>query len=69
VLRHVGPFDELLCPGAPLYSAQDRDITYGVLRADYVVLDDPHVWHEGFRTWNEGRMRMRHVGLGIGPRG
>jgi glycosyltransferase involved in cell wall biosynthesis len=68
VLRQVGPFDELLCPGAVLYSAQDRDITYRVLRAGHAVLDDPHVWvwHAGFRTWDEGRTRMRRVGLGIG---
>ena len=67
-LRLVGPFDELLCPGAALYSAQDRDITYRTLRAGRTVLDDPAIWvlHDGVRTWAEGQIHMRHVGLGIG---
>jgi glycosyltransferase involved in cell wall biosynthesis len=64
----VGPFDELLCPGGALYSAQDRDMTYRTLRAGSCVLDDPaiSVRHDGIRAWNDGRMRMRRVGIGIG---
>jgi GT2 family glycosyltransferase len=67
-LRLVGPFDELLCPGGPLYSAQDRDITYRTLRAGSFVLDDPalSVLHDGFRSWDEGQIQMRRVGIGIG---
>lgn len=67
-LRLVGPFDELLCPGGVLYSAQDRDMTYRTLRAGSFVLDDPaiSVLHDGIRAWDEGRMRMRRVGIGLG---
>jgi GT2 family glycosyltransferase len=67
-LEEVGPFDEALGTGGPLYASLDRDMTYRVLRAGYTVLDVPDaaVTHYGFRTWQEGRLMMRRVGIGIG---
>jgi glycosyltransferase involved in cell wall biosynthesis len=68
VLRVVGPYDELLCPGSALHSGQDRDITYRVLRAGYVVLDTPAVWvlHHGIRSLALSRARMHRTALGLG---
>jgi len=67
-LRAVGPFDELLGAGGALYSSEDRDITYRVLRAGYAVLDvsDVYVVHSGFRPWGEGRSLMHRAGLSMG---
>jgi glycosyltransferase involved in cell wall biosynthesis len=68
VLRAVGPFDEVLSSGSPLYSYEDGDMTYRVLKAGYTVLDAPdaYVIHHGFRTWKEGQVLMRRVGVAIG---
>jgi GT2 family glycosyltransferase len=67
-LRRVGPFDEVLSAGAPLYSAEDIDMTYRMLRAGYSVLDlsGAPVIHSGFRSWREGRKHMREAGIAIG---
>jgi glycosyltransferase involved in cell wall biosynthesis len=68
VLRNVGPFDTMLGPGAPLYNCEDGDMTYRVLRAGHSVLNVPDVYviHRGFRTWQEGRVMMRHTGIAVG---
>jgi GT2 family glycosyltransferase len=68
VLRAVGPFDEVLGAGGPLFSCADGDMTYRILRAGYVVLNVPEacVVHSGFRSWKEGRPFMRRVGMGLG---
>lgn len=68
VLRAVGPFDEVLSPGSPLYNYEDGDMTYRVLKAGYTVLNAPDasVVHYGFRSWNEGQLLMRRVGVAIG---
>lgn len=67
-LRAVGPFDELLGPGARLHACMDGDITYRMLKAGHTVLDvpDAYVIHHGFRNWEHGRRLMRNCGLGIG---
>lgn len=66
-LRSVGPFDEMLGTGAPLYSCLDGDITYRMLKAGYTVASVPgiSVMHHGFRTWTEGRELMRRCGIGV----
>jgi hypothetical protein len=68
VFETVGPFDEVLGAGGPLFSCVDGDMTYRVLRAGYGVLTvaDATVVHSGFRAWAEGEPFMRRVGLGIG---
>src|SRR5262249_45518976 len=68
VLRAVGPFDEVLSPGSPLYNYEDGDMTYRVLKAGYTVLNlpDAYVVHHGFRNWQQGQVLMRRVGVAIG---
>lgn len=67
-LRAVGPFDEVLGPGAPLYACEDGDITFRMLEAGYTVLSvpDAYVVHHGFRTWAQGQPFMRRTGVAIG---
>ncbi|HEY7349036.1 MAG TPA: glycosyltransferase family A protein [Ktedonobacterales bacterium] len=68
-LRAVGPFDELLGAGAPLYSYEDGDMTYRILKAGYSVLNAPdaYVVHSGFRSWDGGgRALMYHAYLAAG---
>lgn len=67
-LRAVGPFDEMLSAGAPLFTCEDGDMTYRVLKAGYSVLNvpDAYVIHHGFRSWNQGRALMRRTGIGVG---
>ena len=66
-LHRIGPFDELLGSGAPLYACLDGDIAYRILRAGYHIatLPSAHVLHHGFRTWDQGRSMMRHVSIGV----
>ena len=68
VLHAVGPFDEVLSAGSPLYSYEDGDMTYRVLKAGYTILNAPDIYvvHHGFRTWKEGQLLMRRVGVAIG---
>jgi glycosyltransferase involved in cell wall biosynthesis len=68
VLQAVGPFDEVLCAGGELYTYEDGDMTYRMLKAGYAVLNVPDamVIHFGFRNWEQGRVMMRRVGVGIG---
>ncbi len=68
VLHAVGPFDEVLSPGSPLFNYEDGDMTYRVLKAGYTVLNLPqaYVVHHGFRTWQQGQILMRRVGVAIG---
>jgi len=67
-LQAVGPYDTVLGPGGPLYTGEDFDMTYRMLKAGYAVLDvpDAYVVHHGFRTWEEGRSHMRRTGLAVG---
>ena len=67
VLRVVGAFDEVLGAGGPLYTCEDGDMTYRVLRAGYCVLQLPeaYVIHHGKRDWNEGQVMMYRVGVGV----
>lgn len=67
VLDKVGPFDEVLGAGGPLYSCEDGDMTYRVLKAGYSVLNAPdaYVIHSGFRTWAEAQPVMRHALLSV----
>jgi GT2 family glycosyltransferase len=67
VLRAVGPFDEVLGPGSLLFNCEDGDMTYRVLKAGYGVLELPDacVIHHGFRTWEEGQIMMRRVGIAV----
>jgi glycosyltransferase involved in cell wall biosynthesis len=68
VLRVVGAFDEVLGAGGPLYTCEDGDMTYRVLRAGYRVLELPeaYVIHHGKRDWKEGQVMMYRVGVGVG---
>jgi glycosyltransferase involved in cell wall biosynthesis len=68
VLHAVGPFDEVLSPGSPLFNYEDGDMTYRVLKAGYSVLNvpDAYVVHYGFRNWQQGQVLMRRVGVAIG---
>jgi GT2 family glycosyltransferase len=67
VLRVVGAFDEVLGAGGPLYTCEDGDMTYRVLRAGYCVLQLPeaYVIHHGKRDWKEGQVMMYRVGVGV----
>jgi len=67
-LQAVGPFDEVLGPGAPLHACLDGDMTYRMLNAGYAVLNvpDAYVVHPGFRSSEQGQRMMRRVGLGVG---
>lgn len=67
VLQAVGPFDEALGAGEALYTCEDGDMTYRVLRAGYALLElpDAYVIHHGFRTWEQGRVMIRRVGVGV----
>jgi GT2 family glycosyltransferase len=64
-LRKVGPFDEMLGPGAAMYMADDYDITYRMLRAGYPVLcvPDAFVIHHGFREWADASILKRRSGF------
>lgn len=68
VLLAVGPYDELLGPGAPFPNCEDGDMTYRVLRAGHAVLNvpDAYVIHSGYRAWDDGRRLMHGTGLAIG---
>lgn len=63
-LREIGPFDEMLGPGAAMYMADDYDITYRMLRAGYAVLcvSDASVIHHGFRAWADASILKRRSG-------
>lgn len=63
-----GGFDEQLGPGAPMRSAEDRDIATRALRAGWWVSQTPEarVLHHGFRTFAEGRDLTRRDWYGIG---
>jgi GT2 family glycosyltransferase len=67
-LERVGSFDEVLGAGSPLYSCEDKDVTYRLLHAGFAVLSlpDAYVIHHGFRTWREGQALMRQSGTGVG---
>lgn len=67
VLAVVGPFDEMLGPGAPLFASEDGDMTYRVLRAGYAVVNAPdvHVIHHAVRGGREGQLFMRRASVGI----
>ena len=64
----IGGFDEELGPGAPLRSAEDRDITVRALVRGWSVCQTPDTFvvHHGFRTWLEGRDLARRDWYGIG---
>ena len=67
VLAAVGPFDEILGPGAPLFASEDGDMTYRVLRAGYDVVNAPdvHVIHHAVRGGRDGQLFMRRVSFGV----
>jgi GT2 family glycosyltransferase len=64
----LGGFDEMLGPGAPLRSNEDRDLAMRALTHGWSVLTtaDASVTHHGFRTWDEGRELTRRDWFGIG---
>lgn len=64
----VGGFDEQLGPGAPMRSAEDRDIAVRALVRGWSVCQTPETFvvHHGFRTWREGRDLARRDWYGIG---
>ncbi|MBF6591816.1 MAG: glycosyltransferase family 2 protein, partial [Ktedonobacterales bacterium] len=68
VINAVGPFDELLCPGGLLRNADDRDMSYRVLRAGYAVLNTPTVEliHDGYRSGPEARRLAWDASFSIG---
>ncbi|NLC56296.1 MAG: glycosyltransferase family 2 protein [Armatimonadetes bacterium] len=55
VLEQVGPFDELLGPGAPVAAGEDRDFLYRALQRRHVVKLSPRpiVVHNDFRPWDQ----------------
>jgi hypothetical protein len=67
ILRSVGEFDEVLGAGGPLYTCEDGDMTYRLLRAGFRVLEVPeaYVIHHGKRDWKEGQLMMYRVGVGV----
>ncbi len=63
-----GGFDEMLGPGAPFRSGEDRDIALRALMHGWAVVTtaEASVTHHGFRTWYEGRALTRRDWFGIG---
>ncbi|MEO5900012.1 MAG: glycosyltransferase, partial [Ilumatobacteraceae bacterium] len=64
----VGGFDEMLGPGAPLRSSEDRDLAMRTLLQGHAVRSTcaTSVTHHGFRTWVEGRSLTERDWFGIG---
>jgi glycosyltransferase involved in cell wall biosynthesis len=67
-VRDFGGFDEMLGPGAPFRSSEDRDIATRALMHGWSVCTtaEASVTHHGFRTWDEGRALTRRDWFGIG---
>jgi len=67
-VREFGGFDEMLGPGAPFRSSEDRDIATRALMRGWSVCTTAaaSVTHHGFRTWDEGRALSRRDWFGIG---
>ncbi len=67
-VRAVGPYDTMLGPGSTLYTGEDLDMAYRMLKAGYTVLNvaDASVVHHGFRSWAEGQGHMRRTGKALG---
>lgn len=67
-LQHVGAFDALLGAGGALYSCEDADMTYRMLRAGYAVFLTPDAWvlHDGFRSLEETRVLVRRAYFALG---
>ncbi len=68
-LQRVGPFDEVLGAGSPLYSGEDADMKYRMLQAGYHILNVPDavVLHSGFRAWDkQGKLYVRRGYLAVG---
>ncbi len=68
VFQAANVFDEILGAGGPLYSSEDLDMTYRVLRAGYSVLNTPDatVIHDGFRSLDETRVLIRQAYFSLG---
>jgi glycosyltransferase involved in cell wall biosynthesis len=66
-VSRVGPFDEMLGPGAYLISAEDCDMTYRFLADGYAVLHlpDARVLHYGWRDFGSGRTLMRRTYVAV----
>jgi len=67
VLIALGGFDEALDTGAPLPGGGDLDILYRILRAGYILVQEPRflVRHQDRREYRQLRHQMYTWGLGM----
>jgi GT2 family glycosyltransferase len=66
-LEAVGGFDEALDTGAPLPGGGDLDILYRIIRAGFVLVQEPEllVWHQHRSEHAKLRRQMYTWGLGM----
>ena len=68
VFTHIGCFDEMLGPGAPLKNCDDADMGYRVLKAGSKVIYSPAVlnYHRQWRTREKIKELERDYAIGTG---
>src|SRR5262249_38131295 len=67
VLKHLGPFDELLDAGPPARSGGDNEMFLRIMTGGYRIVYDPAAlsWHRHRRTWKELRKAIYGYGVGV----
>ncbi len=67
-LESIGGFNPLFGPGGALWSAEELEVTYRLLRAGWAVAYEPSVqlWHRARTTFEGWKRTHRRDALGIG---
>ncbi|MCA9918376.1 MAG: glycosyltransferase family 2 protein [Anaerolineales bacterium] len=68
MVHKLGGIDAMLGPGSPFFSAEDTDLMLRALLHGYQIyeLSETAVVHEGFRTWEQGRLLMQRDWSALG---